>query len=277
MKRYFVLFVVIVGWLNLISCGSEEETNFAELDLLKKQIREDSIFRENWAKESRDIDELLSQVSGFTDDAQGGLLENDDLLSKAKSVESIVEEANEKIAQLEREVSVQKKKSRRLPNLVQNIKKQKNMILEQDSIIKVLQNRIEEGDVIIKKMGTKINLQGKTIEEQEVEINKKMNELLRKEQHLIAKQNELEATKKKSAADLKRQKNSFHINAGLDRINIVVLAKGMASKKKQQILDEAWNHFCDAHKGGDYNALTEMGKLQSNSTLGKFVKNKSCD
>ncbi|MFK7798609.1 MAG: hypothetical protein AB8E82_14250, partial [Aureispira sp.] len=84
-------------------------------------------------------------------------------------------------------------------------------------------------------------------------------------------------TKRKSAKDLKTQKNNFHISAGLERMEVVRLVRGMNPKKKRQLLAEAWDHFCKAHQNGHYNALTELGKLQSDKDLGRFVTDKSCE
>lgn len=277
-KNIVVLFFSISVILMLITrCGSDSSASVSELEQLKNQIKEDSIFRESWAAESRKIDALLSDIAGFTTKAQGGSLQDDDLLAKASSVQSLIEEANERIAQLEKEASVQKSSSKKIPELLLNLKKQKANIMEQDSLIQVLQKRVKDGEVKIAELDSKVNLQGKTIEEQQAEINKKVAELQRKEQQLADGYRELENTKRKATEDLKKQQNSFRITAGLEKISAVELAKGMLPEKKKQLLGEAWDYFCQAHKGGDYNALTEMNKLQSNKDLSKFVKDKSCN
>lgn len=276
-QHLVILLFLFLATFFVIGCSSDNSALVMELEQLKNQIKEDSIFRENWATESREIDALLNSITGFTSDAKSGLLQNDDLLTKAKSVQSLIEQANERIAQLEKEATIQKGNARKMPDLLQNLKQQKVTILEQDSLIQVLRRQVASGDEKIVQLDTKVNLQGKTIEEQQMEINNKLAELQRKEQELFNSQRELENTKKKSAEDLKKQRNSFHISAGLEQISIVELAEGMLPKKKQQILDDAWKHLCEAHKNGDYNALTEMSKLQSNKALYKFIKDKTCN
>jgi peptidoglycan hydrolase CwlO-like protein len=277
-----LLFILSLSFIFIsFGCSSDkvDETVVQELEKLKNQIKEDSIFRDNWATETQKVDELLNQITGFTADAQAGLLEGPTLKEKAESIGVLMDEANETIAQLEHEAKKNKRKVKKIPNLIKNLKEQKEKVLEQNALILDLKNQVKEGKVQINRLSNTINLQGKTIEEKEAEINRKIAILQQKESELIEKQGELEATRRKSIADLKKQKNSFHVSVGIDQVQIIELAPGMAKKKKEEILKKAWEHFCVAHKGGYHNALTEMSKLQShkNNVIRKFCQRQSCN
>ncbi|MFK7796760.1 MAG: hypothetical protein AB8E82_04845, partial [Aureispira sp.] len=63
--------IILAVVLAMSSCSPESSNNQAEIDRLRNQIKEDSLFRENWAKESGEIDALLTKVAGLTEDAQG--------------------------------------------------------------------------------------------------------------------------------------------------------------------------------------------------------------
>ena len=79
MKRYIILITCALA--GTISCNNDNSA-LLELENLRNQIKEDSIFRENWARESREIDSLLSNMTNFTNNAQQGFLEDEDLTSK---------------------------------------------------------------------------------------------------------------------------------------------------------------------------------------------------
>lgn len=278
LKKTLRITILMLTGCFMLSCGGEggNDEQMAELEELRERIKRDDEFREGWARESRIIDSLLTQISGVTADANNGLL-GDNLEDKARNVQQIIEEVNERIAQLEKEVKMQKGKVNKMPNLIQNLRKQKILLLEQDSLIQNLQQQVEQGEVKIAKLTTEVDLKGKTISEQEAAINQKIAELNAKEQELAAKQRELEETKNSSVAALKKQRNNFYVGAGQELISTVKLAPGMKPKKKEQLLGQAWDYICEAYQNGDFNAKTSLEILQRDRKLGKFVSNKSCD
>lgn len=237
----------------LFSCSSDNGL-VEENEQLRERIKQDSIWSANYTQESVVIDSLLGQISGFTSDVQGGLLEDVDIIAKAEGVATLVEAANEKIARLEKEIVSAKGKASKSRLLSKLLKQQKAKVAEQEVIIQELQDQIANLENENSSLKDDKKQLSKKLQSSEQVIATKDAELGMTKEQINALMNQLEQEKIKAARELKIAQMNNHLGIG---VNLVTVAKslkgglgGNAKKEKRKMLLKAFEQFTKAYDLG---------------------------
>lgn len=307
---YISCCLIILSY-SFMACNADKEALIAENAELKEQLAAEQQYSEQTAQESRTIDTLLDKITGIQLELQSGSLKGNDLVAKTQLADSLMQLARIKIEQQQQQIAKQgaalAQKDQQLLayakaedstsledptletaetvsinktqlfDLSQRLERQHRVLTTNDSLIRSLQKQLAESKATIKVIGNELEDKKTVISSQDQRIQQQLAVLQHQEATLIQKEKELEVTKAKAIQDLKRQRNNFYLNAAAQQIDIVRLAPGMAKRKKEKIIKDAWNYLCQAHQAGHYNALTELNKLQRDAKLGKFVRGKTCN
>jgi chromosome segregation ATPase len=278
---FFTIFTFIFA---LQSCGSSCPVNQEAYDKLIKQMNTDSLFLADLNKSMSEVSSLLDQADSLTQSAQqegeGGSKSSKTVKEKAEAAKNALQMSFDKISQLETELKSAKSSLKDNAALLRTISDKKKIIEQQQAQIAALTNEVVE------LKGKNENLTS-TVSNQNQQLGQLNNEIAQARQILTQLDSEINQAKrerdeaKNKVTQVENNRKNEQLNEG---IRLLKTAKSMKEgifkgnkDEKAAVTLQAYEAFCNAHKAGQYDALTYLNQIESDSKLNKFLKGKRCN